>query len=413
MPNLVKKANWDGIKQPKVDFKSTLKGILEHCELYNTKINDLKAKGSKKQPLKLVHISLIKEVVRKMQRKMIDSVKLGLQPDRPLLYTNNHELSIDLLCSKSTVQRAIKRLIDARVITFKVFRGTKANYILYLNPDLIQVTCQQQLRVEYNRRVEERIKEQKEKLKLSYTDLKNYKRSKCPVSSTICTDTIKNLEMDGEDVNLQKCKSDFSIGERKRSRVKPNGSEGKRVHQRRAKLPQFKNKMDEFLWIKSIELLNYSIEKLYKPSGIEIFPAAYQNALEMIHKAWFTKISSPSQADQRMRQYRWRIDFQSRQLRKENSFILPPSEYFSLKRISGGFRGTKDFYQQWRKTTKKDDKQKAKINEFDRIVRAIVLDKSFVQYNKGLERVKVLFPNQQDKLDEFFARIQQAFNPKD
>ncbi len=57
----------------------------------------------------------------------------------PSLQTNNQQLASLVKCSSRSVQRYIKKLIAAGIITAKKFRGTNANYELWIKSEILSV----------------------------------------------------------------------------------------------------------------------------------------------------------------------------------------------------------------------------------------------------------------------------------
>jgi hypothetical protein len=55
----------------------------------------------------------------------------------PSLQTNNQQLAELVKCSSRSIQRYIKKLLSAGIITSKKFRGSNANYELWIKPEII------------------------------------------------------------------------------------------------------------------------------------------------------------------------------------------------------------------------------------------------------------------------------------
>lgn len=62
--------------------------------------------------------------------------------DIPPLKTNNVQLAKLSHVSTRTIKRHLKKLVQANVITEKIFYGRKANYALFLNPKILLINCQ-------------------------------------------------------------------------------------------------------------------------------------------------------------------------------------------------------------------------------------------------------------------------------
>lgn len=57
----------------------------------------------------------------------------------PSLQTNNHQLAHLVKCSARTIQRNLHKLLSAGIITHKHFRGSNANYELWINPQILLI----------------------------------------------------------------------------------------------------------------------------------------------------------------------------------------------------------------------------------------------------------------------------------
>ena len=105
----------------------------------------------------------------------------------PPLRTNNVQLAKKANASTRTIQRHIARLREANIITAKKWRGSKADYELFINPDILLVTGEKAVN-----KPEKPLKEF-QNLKTENQQLKKEQTSTCPHTDTSNNGYINNI----------------------------------------------------------------------------------------------------------------------------------------------------------------------------------------------------------------------------
>ena len=131
--------------------------------------------------------STAKEILRIYGVTLIKAQKIApLRPDKlPSMRTNNQQLATITGASGRTIQRHIKRLLDAGVLLKKVWHGTNSSYELWINPKILWISGYGHVD-NYNNR---KKTQNKESIDNQYFN--SEEKTKCPHSYTY-KKTLKN-----------------------------------------------------------------------------------------------------------------------------------------------------------------------------------------------------------------------------
>ncbi|MDN5201159.1 hypothetical protein QQ008_07295 [Fulvivirgaceae bacterium BMA10] len=116
-----------------INYNTAFKALDDYIKAYNSRTEDLSLQvrqsvaATAKELIRIYGISLVKA-------NGIEKVDKG---NLPSLKTNNVQLSKLGNSSTRTVQRHIKKLIQAGIITRKVWHGTNSSYEVWINPNIL------------------------------------------------------------------------------------------------------------------------------------------------------------------------------------------------------------------------------------------------------------------------------------
>ena len=119
-----------------IDYSTALRALDDYVKTYNegcTSLKDRIRQGTN---------ATAKEMIRLYGGQLIlanNRAKVD-RDDLPPLSTNNIHLSKVSNASSRTIQRHIKKLQEVGIITNKKFRGSKANYKVWINPKILLAT---------------------------------------------------------------------------------------------------------------------------------------------------------------------------------------------------------------------------------------------------------------------------------
>ncbi len=119
-----------------IHYSTTFELLDRHVEAYNSSTSILSSHIRQamllttREIIKIYALSLLK--AHQVQPLDVDNL--------PPLKTNNIQLSKKAKASPRTIQRHLKRLIEAKIILKKVWHGSNSGYDLFLNPKLLFIT---------------------------------------------------------------------------------------------------------------------------------------------------------------------------------------------------------------------------------------------------------------------------------
>ena len=118
-----------------INYNTAFKALDAYIKAYNSRTEDLSLQvrqsvaSTAKELIRIYGISLVKaNGIEKFDKENLPSLK-----------TNNVQLSKLSNSSTRTVQRHIKKLMQAGVITKKIWHGTNSSYELWINPNILLV----------------------------------------------------------------------------------------------------------------------------------------------------------------------------------------------------------------------------------------------------------------------------------
>ena len=166
-----------------IHYATAFNALDTYVENYNSNANSLSEQVRQamilttREIIKIYSLSLLKA-------NSISSVDLQ---NLPPLRTNNVQLAKKANASIRTIQRHISRLIEANIITAKKWRGSKADYELSINPNILLVTGKQAVD-----KAKSTLKEH-QNLNTENQYLKEIQTPTCPHTDTSNNGYINNL----------------------------------------------------------------------------------------------------------------------------------------------------------------------------------------------------------------------------
>jgi hypothetical protein len=118
-----------------IHYPTAYKALDGYVDRYNA------SASNSTQKLKTATVAAAKEIIRIYGASLLTKKQQGfpLPGHLPPLRTNNQQLAGLIKCSSRSVQRYILKLRGASVITGKKFRGSNADYELWINPEILLV----------------------------------------------------------------------------------------------------------------------------------------------------------------------------------------------------------------------------------------------------------------------------------
>ena len=134
-------------------------------------------------------VATAKEIIKIYSLSLLKAQKIApLDLDNlPPLETNSVQLATMTNVSPRTIRRHIRRLLDANVLTEKVFRGRKANYELRFNSEILLISGVKAVESNKNTAVKQKNKS------TDNQTYKNYIRTRCPQPNPSNNGYINNV----------------------------------------------------------------------------------------------------------------------------------------------------------------------------------------------------------------------------
>ena len=333
-----------------IHYATAFNALDTYVENYNSNTNSLSEQVRQamilttREIIKIYSLSLLKA-------NSITSVDLQ---NLPPLRTNNVQLAKKANASIRTIQRHITRLREANIITAKKWRGSKADYELSINPNILLVTGKQVVD-----KAKSTLKES-QKLNTENQDLKETQTPTCPHTDTSNNGYINNIIIAVD--KLKRTTSSLPLTSPQRSRnatsntltgytgkiaPKKNDDAGEIVRNKRV-TAQTGAEISEADVARSASLSVY-VKSLWKLARNTLYKNHYltqsqeKRALELL-RLWYEPV--PDKMLPKVHQvYVERIAIVEKYIAKdsERRFVQLPHQYFDPKNPSG-FTGTRKWY---------------------------------------------------------------------
>ncbi|WP_407264918.1 hypothetical protein R5N98_12685 [Tenacibaculum maritimum] len=288
-----------------------------------------------------------------------NSIKAVDFQNLPPLRTNNVQLAKRARASTRTIQRHLNRLIEANIITKKIWHGSNSGYELFINPNILLIG---------GLKAVNKPKKESKTEKSKPTDNQFFKNTR----TTICphTDTSNNGYINNIIIGVNNLKTDVSSlpltsGYASRNATSNNftGYTGKidpkknidagEIERIKRVTKQTGAEISEISKARSASLSMY-VNSLWKLARNTLYKDHYltqsqvKKAKELLF-LWYNPVSDKKLADVHQ-VYVERIGIVQKYIAKdpEKRFVQLPNKYFDPKNTSG-FTGTRNWYYQQKK----------------------------------------------------------------
>lgn len=277
----------------------------------------------------------------------------------PPLITNNVQLSKRARASTRTVQRHLKRLIEANVITKKIWHGSNSGYELFINPNILLIGGVKAV----NSSKKEHPPQKTQTTKNQF--FKNNRTTTCPHTDTSNNGYINNIIIGVHNLKSKASSLPLTSGYESRNATsntftgytgkidpKKNSDAGEIERIKRA-TDQTGAEISDVDQARSASLSPY-VGSLWKLARNTIYKEHYltqsqvKKAKELLF-LWYNPVSDQKMAEVHQ-VYIDRIGLVQKYISKdpEKRYVQLPDKYFDPKN-SSGFTGTRTWYYQQKK----------------------------------------------------------------
>jgi hypothetical protein len=277
----------------------------------------------------------------------------------PPLKTNNVQLAKRAKASTRTIQRHLKRLIEANIITKKIWHGSNSGYELFINPNILLIGG-----VKAVNKTQKEL--QSEKLKPTDNQFfKNLRTTTCPHTDTSNNGYINNIIIGVDKLKTKASSLPLTNGYESRNATSNTftGYTGKidptkkndagEIERKSRATDQTSAEISEVDQARSASLSFY-VKSLWKLARNTIYKEHYltqsqeKTALKLLH-LWYEPVSD-RQLQNVHEVYVSRLGIVQKYIAKDPTkrYVQLPDKYFDPKNPSG-FTGTRIWYQKQKK----------------------------------------------------------------
>lgn len=277
----------------------------------------------------------------------------------PPLKTNNVQLAKRAKASTRTIQRHLKRLIEANIITKKIWHGSNSGYELFINPKILLIGG-----VKAVNKPQKEL--QSEKLKPADNQFfKNLRTTTCPHTDTSNNGYINNIIIGVDKLKTKASSLPLTNGYESRNATSNTftGYTGKidptkkndagEIERKSRATDQTSAEISEVDQARSASLSFY-VKSLWKLARNTIYKDHYltqsqeKTALKLLH-LWYEPVSD-KQLQNVHEVYVSRLGIVQKYIAKDPTkrYVQLPDKYFDPKNPSG-FTGTRIWYQKQKK----------------------------------------------------------------
>ncbi|GAK75676.1 hypothetical protein JCM19296_1268 [Nonlabens ulvanivorans] len=278
----------------------------------------------------------------------------------PPLKTNNVQLAKRAKASTRTIQRHLKRLIEANIITKKIWHGSNSGYELFINPNILLIGG-----VKAVNKPENELQTEKSKT----TDnqfFKNSKTTTCPHTDTSNNGYINNIIIGVDKLKTKASSLPLTKGYESRNATsntftgytgkidpKKNNDAGGEIERKSRATDQTGAEISGVDQARSASLSFY-VKSFWKLARNTIYKDHYltqsqeKTALKLLH-LWYEPVSD-KQLQNVHEVYVSRLGIVQKYIAKDPTkrYVQLPDKYFDPKNPSG-FTGTRIWYQKQKK----------------------------------------------------------------
>ncbi len=340
---------------PIIQYSTAFNALDHYVKQHNTASQDLSSH------IRQAMILTAREIIKIYSLSLLkaNSIQAIDLENPPPLRTNNVQLAKRSNASTRTIQRHLKRLIEANVIIKKIWHGSNSGYELWLNPNILLISS--------GKPVNKGCKEQ-EIENIKFTDNQFFKKATtptCPHTDTSNNGYINNIIIGVHNLKTKASSLPLTPGYASRNATsnnftgytgkidpKKNSDAGEIERIKRAK-NQTGAEISDVNQARSASLSFY-INALWTLARNTLYKDHYltqsqvKKAKELLFQ-WYNPVSDKKMADVHQ-VYVERIGIVQKYIAKnpEKRYVQLPYKYFDPKNPSG-FTGTRTWYNQQKK----------------------------------------------------------------
>jgi hypothetical protein len=338
-----------------IHYSSAFRALDHYVKQHNAVTQDLSSH------IRQAMILTAREIIKIYSLSLLkaNSIRAVDLENPPPLKTNNLQLAKRSNASTRTIQRHLKRLMEANIITKKIWHGSNSGYELFINPKILLIGG-----VKAVNKPQKEL--QSEKLKPTDNQFfKNLRTTTCPHTDTSNNGYINNIIIGVDKLKTKASSLPLTNGYESRNATsntftgytgkidpKKNNDAGEIERKSRA-TDQTSAEISEVDQARSASLSFY-VKSLWKLARNTIYKDHYltqsqeKTALKLLH-LWYEPVSD-KQLQNVHEVYVSRLGIVQKYIAKDptNRYVQLPNKYFDPKNPSG-FTGTRIWYQKQKK----------------------------------------------------------------
>ena len=284
----------------------------------------------------------------------------------PVLRTNNLMLSKELKRNKATIYRQLLRLIESGVIIKKIHHGTKNNFELLINPEILLI---------FDLEAPKYVPFSKFTTSLKQTDNQRKELILNNQSIANCNHNQNRLEtLNNKIIKLKGIPNTRDVLNETTEKVAGSTEASKQIiNTEKGYSARLLTTNEQFSSLKSKYsklLLHVALESIWKDSTI--FDLEKEKALQYISSNYFENCQTANSLLKQFSEFKWRIEAAGRYLKRKEDFEMHifPVRYFDLNNPKG-FRGTKKWYLNYLFRLDKRVKQHKVLSEDEKLAKIL------------------------------------------
>lgn len=340
---------------PIIQYSTAFNALDHYVKQHNAVSQDLSSQ------IRQAMILTAREIIKIYSLSLLkaNSIQAVDLENPPPLRTNNVQLAKRSNASTRTIQRHLKRLIDANIIIKKIWHGSNSGYELWLNPNILLISG--------GKAVNKAFKEQEIK-NLKLTDNQFFKNSKtptCPHTDTSNNGYINNIIIGVHNLKTKASSLPLTSGYASRNatgntftrytgKIDPiKNSDAGEIERIKRVTDQTSAEISDVNQARSASL-SFHVNSLWKLARNTIYKEHYLTKSQEIKGKellylWYEPVADKKLANVHQ-VYVERLNIVQKYLDKDpvKRYVQLPSQYFDPKN-KYGFTGTRSWYQKQKK----------------------------------------------------------------
>ncbi|PLX09905.1 MAG: hypothetical protein C0594_05590 [Marinilabiliales bacterium] len=413
------------ISYPQQSYKDCKQALNNYWTAYNdlVKIKGCNNKICKPQTLKQSHKGTMLLLIKAYAAMLFDNNRTfrdmpeyrELDPGNlPGLFTNRVKISKAVGCSPSTAYRQIERLQEAGMIIDKKFHGTRRDFELFINPDLLLIIDLLNPNYTPNSPL---LSDDPDTHFRAIADALRAKRSLHNIrdNNNNLTSTVKRSDgtspaavqesenrstpgVNTKSVNRQEGeKNNETTGKNTKPAVSCPPGSARPPQKEKPDLDWYKERFTNWF-------IGLMIQVLY--AGRNIYPGEELAAKQYFKEIYLAKVTNTSQLGKLELQFKWRIHAVERYCKNKGYKIENyPRRYLDVNNYRSGFTQTRDWYLKHIQNLKRKQQISIKQKDHRKLMRYfnLMLDNwgSLSTYNRCISGIRDKIPHLEDDFNRW------------